>query len=70
MDRFKGVSTKYLNNYLVWFQFLEMKGFDATTANIKEILVSASLCDHHLTNQQIRHFESNRLIMFVYFPEQ
>lgn len=54
IDRFKGVATKYLDNYLIWFQFLEMKGFDATTANIKEVFVSMSLCEQHMTNEQIR----------------
>ncbi|MBO9131533.1 IS1595 family transposase [Bacillus sp. 165] len=54
IDRFKGVATKYLDNYLAWFQFLDMKGFDATTSNIKEVFVSTSLCEHYSTNQQIR----------------
>jgi len=54
MDRFKGVVTKFLDNYLAWFQFLEMKGFDATTANIKDVFISTSLCEHHLTNDKIR----------------
>jgi hypothetical protein len=54
IDRFKGVATKYLDNYLVWFQFLEMKGFDATTSNFKEVFVNTSPCEHQLTIQQIR----------------
>lgn len=54
IDRFTGVATKYLDNYLAWFQFLEMKGFDATTANIKDVFVSTSLCEQHMTNEQIR----------------
>ncbi len=31
-----------------------MKGFDATTSNIKEVFVLTSLCEHHLTNEGIR----------------
>lgn len=54
IDRFKGVATKYLDNYLAWFQFLEMKGFDATTSNIKDVFVLTSLCECFFTNSQIR----------------
>ncbi len=43
IDRFKSVSTKYLDNYLAWFQFLEMTGFDATTSNIPEVFVSTAI---------------------------
>ena len=59
MNRFKGVATKYLDHYLAWFQFLEMKAFDATTSNIKEVFVRTSLCEHHLTNEEIRHLSLN-----------
>ncbi|MED0964083.1 IS1595 family transposase [Bacillus paramycoides] len=54
MNRFNGVATKYLDHFLAWFQFLEMKGFDATTSNIKEVFVRTSLCEHHLKNEDIR----------------
>lgn len=54
MNRFNGVATKYLDHYLAWFQFHEMKGFDATTSNIKEVFLRTSICEHHLTNEDIR----------------
>lgn len=30
---FYGVATKYLQNYLAWFQFLDSKEYENTTAN-------------------------------------
>jgi len=36
------------------FQFLEMNGFDATTSNIKGVIVSTNIYEHRFTNEQIR----------------
>jgi IS1 family transposase len=30
IDRFKGVATKYLNNYLAWFLFVDSRSYQAT----------------------------------------
>lgn len=35
MRRFKGAATKYLNNYLSWFLFVDSKSNKATNGNIK-----------------------------------
>jgi transposase-like protein/IS1 family transposase len=43
LDRFKGVATKYLNNYLSWFRFLESNEFEGNSRVIKNMLVTSCL---------------------------
>jgi transposase-like protein len=37
LARFKGVATRYLNNYLSWYKFLDNIDFDSTMEGIKKI---------------------------------
>lgn len=39
--RFKGVATKYLDNYLAWFLFVDSRSNESTNHNIKEFLLSS-----------------------------
>jgi IS1 family transposase len=39
IDRFKGVATKYLDNYLAWFLFVDSRSNESTKHNIKEFLL-------------------------------
>jgi len=39
--RFNGVATKYLNNYLEWFHFMQAHRFEAMPAKILELLVTS-----------------------------
>jgi transposase-like protein len=41
VNRFKGVASKYLDNYLAWFLFVDGRGHESTKKNIKDMLVSA-----------------------------
>jgi transposase-like protein len=50
MDRFNGVASKYLNNYLAWFKFIDSKAFENTTG----ILVESCLHNSHETNESLR----------------
>ena len=43
MDRFKGVATKYLDNYLTWFRFVDAHSREAMTAKKLELLLTACL---------------------------
>ncbi|MCM3671979.1 IS1595 family transposase [Mesobacillus maritimus] len=54
IDRFKGVATKYLNHYLAWFQFLETIQFEATTGNLKDMLIFACLFPVEETYESLR----------------
>lgn len=42
LARFKGVATKYLNNYLSWYRFLDKIDFDSTMEGIKMMAESIS----------------------------
>jgi transposase-like protein len=50
IDRFNGVASKYLDNYLAWFKFLDSKRFEDTTG----ILVESCLHNTQDTNDSIR----------------
>ncbi len=41
IDRFKGVVTKYLDNYLAWFLFIDSRSNESTKHNIKEFLLTS-----------------------------
>jgi hypothetical protein len=43
MERFKGVATKYLDNYLTWFRFFDARANEAMTAKRLELLLTACL---------------------------
>jgi transposase-like protein len=42
MDRFRGVATKYLDNYLAWYRFITASKFEAMSSKRKQMLVAAS----------------------------
>lgn len=41
IDRFKGVATKYLDNYLAWFLFVDSRSNESTKQHIKEFLLNS-----------------------------
>lgn len=54
MDRFQGVATKYLDNYLFWHRFLELNKKIPSNEMVKEILLSSCRKVNFTTVQQIR----------------
>jgi len=55
---FNGVSTKYINNYLAWFKFLQLSKKNKKTDRIKDMLVNVATKETIVTRDTIR----NRLI--------
>jgi hypothetical protein len=41
IDCFKGVATKYFDNYLSWFLFVDSRSNESTKHNIKELLLTS-----------------------------
>lgn len=41
IERFKGVATKYLDNYLAWFLFVDSRSNESTKQHIKEFLLTS-----------------------------
>lgn len=60
IQRFKGVATKYLNNYLTWFQVLETIHHQRNDVNIKELIIKGNLIPNIETYNTLR--SSNRVI--------
>lgn len=54
MDRFNGVASKYLDNYLAWFKFLDSKGFEDNKAILGEMIVESCLHSTRETNDSLR----------------
>ena len=54
IDRFNGVATKYLQNYLAWFRYLDSKEYENTTSNKKNMLISSCLFPVKVTNTYLR----------------
>lgn len=58
---FNGVSTKYINNYLAWFKFLQLSKKNKMVDIIKDMLVNVATKETLITRATIRH----RLIELV-----
>ncbi len=54
MQRFNGVATKYLQNYLVWFAFLDSVHFKTDDVFIKQFLVESCVHPMTETNRTLR----------------
>ncbi len=46
---FNGVSTKYINNYLAWFKFLQLSKKNKKNDRIKDMLVNVATKDTYVT---------------------
>lgn len=55
---FNGVSSKYLNNYLAWFKFLQISKKNKKSDRIKDMLVNVATKETYIT----RHTIKNRFI--------
>jgi len=54
MDRFQGVATKYLDNYLYWFSFLQQSKKMADKEQINQMLLSACQNSNYITVKFLR----------------
>jgi hypothetical protein len=54
IDRFKGVATKYLDNYLAWFLFVDSRSNESTKHNIKEFLLTSFVFEMTDTYDSLR----------------
>lgn len=54
MDRFQGVATKYLDNYLYWFSFLQHSKKMAEKEQINQILLNACQNSNRITVNFLR----------------
>ena len=52
---FNGVSTKYINNYLAWFKFLQLSKKNKKNDRIKDMLVNVATKDTCITRTTIRN---------------
>jgi hypothetical protein len=54
MERFQRMATKYLDNYLNWFRWLEIGKQIAFDERVKQMLVSAFRKSNHTTVEMLR----------------
>ncbi|GAA4847565.1 hypothetical protein GCM10023310_27120 [Paenibacillus vulneris] len=54
IDRFNGVTTKYLQHYLAWFRYIDSKEYENTASNKKNMLVVSCLFNVNETNTKLR----------------
>jgi hypothetical protein len=54
LDRFKGAATKYLDNYLAWFLFIESRSNDRTKQHIKEFLLTSFVLERTVIYDSLR----------------
>lgn len=54
MKRFQGVATKYLDNYLYWFRWLELGKKFAFENRVEQMLVSACRNSNNATVEMLR----------------
>lgn len=54
IDRFKGVATKYLDNDLAWFLFVDNRSNESTKQHIKELLLTSFVFEMTETYDSLR----------------
>lgn len=54
MERFQGVATKYLDNYLYWFRWLELGKKIAFDERVNQMLISTCQKSNKITVNQLR----------------
>ena len=54
MHRFNGVATKYLNNYLAWFQVLESIQHQRNEVTINDLIIKGNLVQNSETYDTLR----------------
>ena len=54
MERFKGVRTLYLDNYLYWFRWLELGKNLAFDKRVEQMLISACQKSNYTTVEILR----------------
>ncbi|PLR89334.1 IS1595 family transposase [Bacillus sp. T33-2] len=54
IDRFKGVATKYLDNYLAWSLFIDSRSNESTKQHIKELLLTSFVFEMTETYDSLR----------------
>ncbi|WP_208414437.1 hypothetical protein [Paenibacillus castaneae] len=54
MDRLQGVATKYMDNYMFWFRFLELNKKLGDTDKQKKLLLDTCKLANFTTVQQLR----------------
>ncbi len=59
IGRFKGVATKYLDNYLAWLLFLDSHSNESIKHNIKEFLLSSFVVEMTDTYDSLRMSKFN-----------
>jgi hypothetical protein len=57
IDRFKGVATKYLDNYLACFLFVDSSSNESTKQHIKEFLLTSFVFEMTETYDSLRRLE-------------
>jgi transposase-like protein len=57
MSRFKGVASKYLNNYLILYKFLKSVAFDQTLSGVKSMIAAISAVNIKNTYISIRNIK-------------
>ena len=54
MERFQGVGTRYLDNYLNWFRWLELGKNIAFDKRVEQMLISACQKSNYTTVKMLR----------------
>lgn len=54
MERFQGVGTYYLDNYLYWFRWLDLSKNLAFNKRVEQMLISACQKSNHITVEMLR----------------
>lgn len=66
MERFRGAATKYLDNYLYWFRWLELGGNFAFENRVKQMPISACLKSNYITTIEMKKSAQKDLLQEVH----
>ena len=67
MNRFNGVATKYLSNYIKWFKWLQIFYTDKEIIKVKNFIVQSNVAHSYIKIKDLKNREPMYVYCMLYF---
>ena len=67
MNRFNGVATKYLSNYIKWFKWLQIFYTDKEIIKVKNFIVQSNVAHSYIKIKDLKIREPMYVYYMLYF---
>ena len=67
MNRFNGVATKYISNYIKWFKSLQIFYIDKEIIKAKNFMIQSNVTHSYIKVKDLKNIESMYVQCMLYF---